>query len=137
MMGTLLKNAKHLALFSIFLLFVDYCSAANYTWVKNGAAGNFSTAANWSPVGVPGSNDVAIFNGTGTANCTQDIPALTLQQINITAAYTGAITNTTNSITLSVGYNQAGGTFNGEQAALPSRVRGWFQAALLTPLPAP
>ncbi len=118
MMGTLLKNTKHLALFSIFFLFVDYCSAANYTWVKNGAAGNFSTPANWSPVGVPGVNDVAIFNGTGTANCTQDIPALVLQQINIAAAYTGTITNTTNSITLSVGYSQAGGTFNGGSGSI-------------------
>lgn len=112
MMGTLLHNAKRLALFSIFLIISSYSYAATYTWAKNGAVGNWNTAANWSPVGVPSALDDVIFNGTGTANCSIDAN-FTVNTINITSAYTGVISNTNFNLTINVSYAQAGGTFNG------------------------
>lgn len=117
MMGILLNNTKRIALFSFFILVANYCSAINYTWVKNGAPGNWSTAANWSPVGVPSNLDNVTFNATGTANCDIDIPVITILQFNIAAGYTGTINNNGTSLTVA-GYFQDGGVFNGNTGSI-------------------
>lgn len=75
------------------------------TWV---GPGNWSTAANWSPAGVPGESDSVLFSNGNT--CTIDI-STTVAQFTMQSGYTGTITASQN-LTVAGGFLEAGGTFN-------------------------
>jgi len=91
----------------------------NRYWVA-ATPGNWNSTANWSdesggPGGssVPGSGNVAIFDGNGAGACAINA-AVDVLGINITAGYDGTITQGAFNITAgSTGWTQAGGTFNG------------------------
>ncbi|MDX2003532.1 MAG: gliding motility-associated C-terminal domain-containing protein [Chitinophagales bacterium] len=94
-----------------FLCLLSFSAFGQYTWTNGGGTGLWSTPSNWSPAGPPVAGSTVTFNGTSTANCTQDVgTAILLNTINITAAYTGTINGGTTNITLST-FSQAGGTF--------------------------
>jgi len=114
----------------------DFGSQERY-WV-NGTEGNWSDINNWSSSSggsggacVPGSDDVAIFDGAGTGGCIIDTQAVVSTMI-VRSTYTATVsigasqfldvigsfsiaggTFTTNGRPLATGsYNQTGGTFN-------------------------
>ena len=98
--------------------------AANKYWIATSAA-NWNNTANWSlssggtgNAGVPGANDVAIFDGGGGANGNCNVDATVNQTgtggFNIGSGYSGTISQGAVTITVgSTGWTQAGGTFNG------------------------
>lgn len=87
-----------------------------YVWDGGGGNANWNTAANWTNDTVPGSGNIAIFDGTCVSNCS---PAVNVNPnvagIYIKSSYAGTITqNNGIDITLGVeGYIQNGGTFTG------------------------
>jgi hypothetical protein len=81
------------------------------TWVAPGASGNWNVASNWSPAVVPGAGSTVIFNGTSNANCVINVN-VTVANIQITAGYTGTISNSAFNIVTGT-FSQAGGTFSG------------------------
>jgi fibronectin-binding autotransporter adhesin len=83
---------------------VNWTFGTTRTWV---GPGNWSSAANWNPVGVPGGNDSALFANAN--NCTIDI-STSVATLTMQAGYSGTITANL-PLTLSGGYSQAGGTF--------------------------
>ncbi len=85
---------------------------AQSTWTNGNNTNLFSDPLNWMPNGVPGSADDVIFDGTSTANCTIDVD-IQINDLTITAAYTGIIDGTTaqNRIIQTNNFSQAGGTF--------------------------
>jgi len=51
----------------------------DYTWIGNSGSDTLaSTAGNWSPNGVPGTNDTCIFDSKAENNCTFDISQVTM-----------------------------------------------------------
>ena len=52
--------------------FAQPTSALNRTWDGGGATQNWSDAANWSGDVIPGSGDIAVFDGTSTKNAIID-----------------------------------------------------------------
>ena len=104
---------------AVSLLLSHNAAAVSRTWDGGGATNNWSEAANWSGDTVPGTDDVAVFDGTSTKNVTIDVN-ITVQGIQINAGYTntgpgtGTITQSGNSITIgSAGFFQSSGTFTG------------------------
>jgi hypothetical protein len=98
----------------LLLLFSFGSKGANITWNNLNGDNNWNTAGNWSTNTVPGPADVAIFNGTSTANCNLNAD-VNVRGVSITAAYTGTITQLSN-YTINIGisnYAQAGGNFVG------------------------
>jgi hypothetical protein len=88
--------------------------SANITWIAP-AASNWNNTANWSTGTVPGTTDIAIFDGTSVQDCSIDA-AVSVQGIQI-SNYTGIISQ--NNFTIIVGtsnYSQNSGTFNGGSA---------------------
>lgn len=70
-------------------------------WIKSGAAGNWSDAANWAfdsggsgGAGKPNSFDFVYFNANGLANCNIDTN-IDIKNLSLISAYTGTLTNTT------------------------------------------
>src|SRR5258708_4703611 len=53
-------------LIAVFLSLSHSVTAVNRTWDGGGLTNNWSEAANWSGDIVPGSGDIAIFDGTST-----------------------------------------------------------------------
>jgi hypothetical protein len=88
--------------------------AASKYW--NPPSGNsWNTAANWSPSGVPGSGDVAIFDGTtNNSDCTLDA-TVNVAGMVLTNGYGGTVTQgTTVAMALGAsGWKQSAGTFAG------------------------
>lgn len=83
------------------------------TWTNGGGNNNWHTAANWAPAGVPTAADDLTFDGTSSANCNLSAAGLALS-INITAGYTGTISQGANTITVGTGgITMAGGAFAG------------------------
>ncbi len=96
--------------------------AADRYWISN-TAGNWNNAANWSATSggsggasVPDTADVVLFDAAGTGNCNIDVN-VAVNGINVTAGYTGAISQ--NNFFITVGTSNAsfsGGTFLGGNA---------------------
>ncbi|MFD1000739.1 T9SS type A sorting domain-containing protein [Ohtaekwangia kribbensis] len=91
----------------LLLLFasIGYTTFGQRYWVAT-TASNWNNAANWSTTSggtggasVPGAGVAAIFNGSGTGNCTLDM-APTIGSISI-SGYTGTINLNGNSLTIS------------------------------------
>ena len=74
---------------------------------------NWSAAANWTGNLVPGASDVAIFDGTSSANCTIDAN-VNVYAFLINAGYGGTITQSAAyTITIVSPFSQSAGTFVG------------------------
>lgn len=73
-----------------------------YTWTNVGG-GNFEVATNWTPTGVPGPNDTAVFNSnfTYTVNGSRTVNSIVIA--GSTVAFTGTITTSNLSVTTSGG----------------------------------
>src|SRR6266705_4496023 len=101
---------------AVFLTLSHRVAALNRTWDGGGATNNWSEAANWSGDVVPGSGDVAVFDGTSTKDATIDPGyAGSVAGIQINSGYTGTITHASGA-TLTVGGNgfvQSVGSFTG------------------------
>jgi len=82
----------------------------------NPTSGNgWNTGANWSPSGVPGAGDVAIFDGnTNNADCALDA-TVNVTGMVLTNGYSGTVTQgTATPITVGAsGWSQSTGTFSG------------------------
>ena len=106
---------KRFAIVTLMLLAVN-ALAVDRTWV---GSGGWNTAANWSPAVVPGSSDIAIFDGTSVADCAIDANA-SVAGILITNGYSGIITqNVGRTITIGTShYKQYDGTFAGGNAGI-------------------
>ncbi len=90
--------------------------AADKVWNPTSGTG-WNTEANWSPSGVPGSGDRAIFDGnTNSANCALDA-AVNVAGVLITNAYSGTITQSADITVGASGWMQAGGAFAGGSQA--------------------
>jgi len=88
-------------------------------WDGGGATNNWSEAANWSGDTVPGSGDVAIFDGTNTEDATIDAGfAGSVSGLQINAGYTGTITQAAALTVGSSGYSQSTATFTGGSSTL-------------------
>ncbi len=99
-------------------------SSNPFVWTGGGADANWTTAANWSGGAVPGSTNVALFDGTCTSNCSPTINAnTTVGGIRMAAGYTGTITQGSGySLTLGTsGSNnlvEMAGTFTGSSGGI-------------------
>ena len=102
-----------LVLFGAGFLVWNVAYGANKVWT-GAVDNNWNNANNWSPSGVPGSGDIAIFDNTCT-RCDMTINAtVNVLGIDMRSTYTGTITHSTHTITVGAsGWLQAGGTFNG------------------------
>lgn len=95
------------------------CDAANRFWIA-GSTGDWNNTANWSTssggsggASVPGSSDVAKFDGNGTGNCTINA-TVNVAGIDIGSGYSGTISQGSYVVTVgSSHFNVAGGTFTG------------------------
>lgn len=89
-------------------------NAATRTWDGGGADNNWSTAANWSSDTVPGSGDLAVFDGTSTKNSTIDASfAGTITELQMNSGYTGTTTQA-RSLTVNGNFTMAAaGVFDG------------------------
>lgn len=114
---------KHVSLL-LFLLCASLASfSATRYWIGNGTSTSWNNTANWSAASggsggasVPGSADVALFDGNGIGDCSLDA-TLNLSGINVGSAYTGTITQASSTITVGSGNAVfAGGTFIGGTA---------------------
>jgi photosystem II stability/assembly factor-like uncharacterized protein len=121
-----MKRGKlELSLIICFLLaFCIQSQAADRYWIATGAA-NWNSTANWSTTSggssgasVPGSSDIAIFNGSGTGSCTINA-AVNVAGIDVQSGYTGTISQGANTITVGTSNATfAGGTFTGGSSAI-------------------
>ncbi len=79
---------------------------ATFTW-KQTLGNNWSEPTNWAKVGlggaVPAANDSVVFDGTSITASTDDIAALTIKNLSLTNAYTGAGAVVTLSNDLTIG----------------------------------
>jgi formylmethanofuran dehydrogenase subunit C len=88
-------------------------------WSGGGANNNWNTAGNWQGGAVPGSSDIALFDGTSNKNATINVASSVLG-LFIDSAYTGTITQSSG-IALTVGTTgmvQSGSTYNGSSGAI-------------------
>ncbi|HXD94152.1 MAG TPA: hypothetical protein VNX01_13150, partial [Bacteroidia bacterium] len=103
-----------------FLLFLSFCGFGTSKYWVASSASNWNNTANWSlssggvnGAAVPGSGDVAIFDGGSLANCSIDA-TVNVAGFNVTSSYTGLISQ--NSFKITIGASNAvfsGGTFSG------------------------
>jgi hypothetical protein len=74
-----------------------------YTWANDGQSGDWGTASNWTPAGVPDGASNATISGSGTETVTvsssQAVNVLSLDDVNATLAITGGATLSANSLT--------------------------------------
>jgi hypothetical protein len=100
--------------------------AADRFWVGlSGAANNWNNTANWSTTSggtggasVPGSADIAIFDGSGLGNCTINA-TVNVAGLTVQSGYTGTISQGSNAITAgATGAVFSGGTFTGGSASI-------------------
>lgn len=108
----------------LLLVTISNCFSADRYWIA-GTTANWNNTANWSTTSggaggasVPGSGDVAKFDGNGTGNCTIDA-AVNVAGIDVQAGYTGIISQGANTITIGTSNAVfAGGTFTGGSSAI-------------------
>jgi hypothetical protein len=115
---------KHSFLF--LSLAISYCGfSANRYWVS-ASASNWNNTANWSAnsnsaggASVPGTSDIAIFDGAGGNNGTCSIDAAVNVAGFSIAGYSGTITQGANTITIGTShFSMSSGTFTGGSSAI-------------------
>jgi hypothetical protein len=85
-------------------------STKRWTAASNGS---WTDGAKWTPGGMPTASDIVIFDNSSPFNCTIDANAVAAG-IDITAGYTGVITQGAFSVTSGAsGFNVSGGQFQG------------------------
>lgn len=114
-------RARQVLLAAAFAALAVAVQADDRFWVATDA-GNWSDTANWSATSggaggatVPGSSDIAIFDGSGGANgnCAIDVN-VNVGGIGITAGYSGEIAQGAQEVLVGTQYfTQAGGTYAG------------------------
>ncbi len=110
-----MRRLVHISI--LLLIFSTGAMAQARYWVASGATADWSNAANWSVTsggaggaGVPATNNIAVFDNGGTANCNLDIPAITILALTVTNGYTGTVSPTSaTSMTIRFDVNLAGG----------------------------
>ncbi len=69
---------KHYVLFLVMVLTIQGWSQTNYSWI-GGSSGDWDTASNWSPSGIPGSADsITISSGEALLGSDKTISGITL-----------------------------------------------------------
>lgn len=107
-----------LLLLSSLLSLTPEASAANKVWVNLSADGNWNTASNWSPSGVPGSSDTATFSNSSNSNCALNA-TVSVYRLQVLETYSGSITQGGSSFTVGLGgISISGGTFNGSSSSI-------------------
>lgn len=111
--------------FVLYLLLLhSETDAANRYWV--GASGaNWNTTTSWSTAtggangaSVPGSGDVAIFDGGGATNCTIDAN-VNVSGLQMNSGYTATISQNAYTIIIGTGgWNVSAGTFTGSSSSI-------------------
>lgn len=113
-------KTKRILLAILCTISIAYTSkAANRYWIAASTA-NWNSTLNWSTTSggaggasVPGSGDIAIFNGSGTGNCTINA-TVNVAGFSIVSGYTGTISQGANTVTVGTShFSQAAGTFTG------------------------
>ena len=105
-------------------------AVASKSWSGGGSTSNWSEAANWSDNIVPGSTDVAIFDGTSTRNATIDVD-ISIGGIQINEGYIGTITQvgaatlTSPPSTSVIPFIQDDGIFNGGDSPITINCNGF------------
>jgi hypothetical protein len=130
-----MKRIITITVFSFLLVFLsNEVHAAKRYWIKTSAA-KWNDTTNWSATSggaggasVPGVNDTAYFNGSGTGNDTLDVN-VSVKHLNIASGYTGKIVQGTYTVTIgTTGATLSGGTFEGGSATItisgPSTIAG-------------
>ncbi|HHG84425.1 MAG TPA: hypothetical protein ENJ82_06735, partial [Bacteroidetes bacterium] len=105
---------KHLLMLLIVLALHNLAYSANIIWTNANANNSWNDPQNWSSGTVPGSADIAIFDGSSTANCNLGVN-LNVLGFRINAGYTGTITQNVGTY-ITVGnsdFVQAAGVFLG------------------------
>jgi hypothetical protein len=89
-------------------------------WDGSFGDGKWSTPSNWSTNAVPGTSDVAIFDGSCTINCNVSMDvAVSVAGINMQSSYTGTITHSTLTVAVgSQGFVMNAGNFAGGSGSI-------------------
>ena len=120
---------KKLLLLTLYFLPFLSAEAASRYWVS-ASSSNWNNTANWSTssggsggASVPGTSDDAYFNSARNGNCSIDA-TVSINGMDI-GGYTGTITNTTYSFTVSANnyFTQSSGTFNGGSSNITINLR--------------
>ena len=116
-----MKQDKHrlhgILLVLTLALLTGRAEATDKYWTPTSGNG-WNTGANWSPSGVPGSGDRAIFDGTtNNTSCTLDA-TVNVAGFLITNAYSGTLTQGASITVGASGWAQASGTFAGGSQAI-------------------
>ena len=114
-------------LLGLLFLFSLELDAANITWTNGSGDNNWNTLANWSTGAIPGSGDVAIFDGTSTADCNINAN-VDVAGISINSGYSGIITQNSG-ITITIGssdFSQSDGSFSGGDSDIDINSGGTF-----------
>ena len=110
-----LKKSLILSILSV-MYSSSYCQVTK-TWSAT-SDGNWNSDSNWSPSGVPSTDDLVVFDNTSDFNCTIDI-AIEIESFTITSDYDGVISQGAgNTIQVNNGMSLLGGTFTGSEAAI-------------------
>jgi len=124
--GRILRTSVRACVALLFLSITSYAFAADRYWIAT-TSSNWNATANWSTVSggtggasVPGSSDVAIFDGKkgSVGNCTINV-SVNVSGITIDSDYTGVIFQNANTVTIgTAGALLGGGTFQGGSSAI-------------------
>jgi len=112
-----MNNVSRGFLLFVFIFFSQHILAARY-WIAS-TSSNWNNVVNWSvssggPGGatVPVAADDVNFDIGGLGSCTIDVP-VSVNNITVTASYTGTISQAANAITIAGAATFGGGTFTG------------------------
>ncbi|MGQ0827629.1 MAG: peptidoglycan DD-metalloendopeptidase family protein [Bacteroidota bacterium] len=108
----------------LFLMLTVFAYSADRYWIAAGSA-SWNNTANWSTTSggaggasVPGSGDIANFNGSGTGSCTVDA-AVNVAGFIVAGGYTGTISQGVNTVTIGTSNASfAAGTFTGGSSSI-------------------
>jgi hypothetical protein len=110
--------SKHPWIIFLFLVFLGafvswqtFAAGTTYTWTNTGGDNLWENANNWSPVGVPGTQDLVVFNSTSVDDCFI-YSNINIANFNIQSTYTGNIEHGTDYTFAITTFSQAGGTLS-------------------------
>jgi hypothetical protein len=113
-LGILPKSLRTITfLVSLFVsLLSSLVSAAPHTWISTGD-NKWSDGANWSEGSAPGPGNTVIFDGSSSADCNMDLTGgTTIAVLQLNSGYTGTLTLTAGSMTVTGALTLSAGTLN-------------------------